>query len=341
MVHRNEGLAPPGVVKMPERPVSGHPGAGHAGTGPEEAALVRIAQRLELASGAAPPGELWIGDDAAVIAPTDGALVLATDAAVAGVHADLALLTPADLGWKALASTLSDIGAMGARPLCALVALCLPAGADPTEPMEGVAEASAEWRCPVVGGDLSTAAHHVVVVTATGVLEGPRPAVRRDGAVPGDRLVVTGPFGGSAAGLRVLRARSDPPNGAEPLIEAHRRPRARLAEGRAARTAGASAMIDVSDGFALDLHRMADASRVGFRVDAVPVVPGATAGEAIGGGEDYELVIATPDPEALRREFTRAGLRSPIDIGVVTADVHQRLLDGAPLPRSGWQHPVG
>jgi thiamine-monophosphate kinase len=340
----------------------------------EDAVLERVASSMRVASGPVRPGEIWIGDDAAVVVPPAGMLVLATDAAVAGVHADLSLVGLDDLGWKALTAAVSDVGAMGARPLHALVTMCAPPGTDLDLLASGVAAASAAWSCPVVGGDLSTATEVVVSVAVTGILEGPAPPVTRSGARPGDRLAVTGPLGGSAAGLRVLRAAAGAggtgggtpgtgaaagaggtgdPDGGNPdawaeaaapaagLAEAHRRPLARLAEGRAARDAGATAMIDVSDGLALDLHRMADASGVGFRLDAVPVAPGATREEALGGGEDYELVVATPDPVAMAGAFAAAGLRAPVVIGACTADPAERCLGDEPLARLGWEHPLG
>jgi thiamine-monophosphate kinase len=102
-------------------------------------------------------------------------------------------------------------------------------------------------------------------------------------------------------------------------------------------------MIDVSDGLALDLHRLADASGVGFRLDDVPVAQGATLDEALGGGEDYELVLAL-SPSALdevESSFRKAGLRSPVKIGVVVADPTERTLRGRPLEPLGWQHTLG
>ena len=124
---------------------------------------------------------------------------------------------------------------------------------------------------------------------------------------------------------------------------AYRRPVARLHEGSLARTGGAHAMIDVSDGLALDLHRMADASDVGFRLDEVPVADGATLREALGGGEDYELVIAVDpgDVEPSGDRFSVAGLRAPIPVGTVTADTTTRTLGGRALERIGWQHRLG
>ncbi len=102
-------------------------------------------------------------------------------------------------------------------------------------------------------------------------------------------------------------------------------------------------MIDVSDGLALDLHRLADASGVGFALDTVPVAEGATLGEALGGGEDYELIVAI-DPRDVATYVTRyagAGLRLPLRIGVLQADVADRRWRDEKLERLGWQHAVG
>jgi thiamine-monophosphate kinase len=334
-----------------QAPLTGEVGAG------EDAVVRRIADVVEQASGPPPPGSVWIGDDAAVVEPPAGRLVLAADAVVAGVHADLALVGLDDLGWKAVTATVSDVGAVGGRPCHALVSICVPPGTDVELIASGAAAASARWDCPVVGGDVSTSDQVVVSVAATGVLEGPEPPVLRGGASGGDHLFVTGPLGGSAAGLRVLRsaggaqgagAQGAGAQGAgaddsvvQALVEAHRRPLARLREGAAARAAGASAMMDVSDGLAIDLHRLAAASGVGVRLDDVPVVPGATEEEALSGGEDFELVVATPDPGRLVAAFLAAGLRVPIPIGRCTADPGERLLRGAPFDRRGWEHPIG
>ncbi len=308
--------------------------------------VARLARSLASASGPVPPGQIWIGDDAAVLERPEGRLVLATDAVVEGVHVDLALVSPSDAGWKAMAAALSDIGAMGARPLHALVTIGAAAGTDVDGVVAGVAEASAHWGCPVVGGDLSTAPVLVISVAVSGVLDGDAPAVTRGGARPGDVLAVTGPLGSSAAGLRTLRggwsgAGVAADGSGAALVLAHRRPKARLAEGLVARTAGATAMIDVSDGLALDLHRLADASGVGLDLQRIPVAPGATISEALGGGEDYELVVATADPRGLEVAFDAAGLGPPIVIGSCVGDPARRVLDGEPLARSGWQHRLG
>jgi thiamine-monophosphate kinase len=99
-------------------------------------------------------------------------------------------------------------------------------------------------------------------------------------------------------------------------------------------------MMDVSDGLGLDLHRMATASGVGFALNEVPVAKGATLAEALGGGEDYELLVAVGDPAALLEAFAASGLRPPIRIGVCVAEVASRSLRGEPLPPSGYQHRV-
>lgn len=311
---------------------------------------------MRTATGLAPPGEIWIGDDAAVVAAPPGSLVLATDAVVEGVHADLRLGALDDFGWKALVAALSDVGAMGAAPLHALVSIGAPAGTDLDRLVSGIAAASAAWQCPVVGGDLTSAPAVVVSVAVTGTLVGEEPPVTRGGAAPGDLLFVTGPLGASAAGLRLLRQSesgrsSDPPAAAmvatgsadagAGLVRRHLRPVPRLAEGQAARSGAASAMMDVSDGLAIDLHRLADASGVGFAVGPVPVADGATVEEALGGGEDYELVIATADPQRLLERFADAGLDRPIRLGQCTAEPRERLCDGRPLPRLGWEHEFG
>lgn len=292
-----------------------------------------------------PPGpdaaareEVWIGDDAAAVAmPVAPWLLLAADAVVAGVHADLGLTGLDDLGWKAMVCNLSDLAAMGGVPTHALVTVAGPPGTDLDALYEGIGAASATYGCPVVGGDLSNADALVVTVAVAGTVD-PAP-VRRGGARPGDGIWVTGPLGGSAAGLRLLRA-APPAELATvrsgPLGAAHARPVPRLAEGLAAAAAGAGAMIDVSDGLAADLGHIADASGVGFELDVIPVRPGAEPVEALGGGEDYELVFCAPDPHRVARCF--AALRPPVRIGTCGGPPGRRLLLGQDLGVWGWEH---
>ncbi len=281
-------------------------------------------------------------DDAAVLEVHGGGpLVASVDSVVEGVHVDLSVCSSGDVGWKALMGALSDLAAMGAAPLGALVALCLPGGSGEGNTalavMAGVSEAAAASGCPVVGGDVSEAGELVVAVTVLGTVEsiGPSP-VPRSGGQPEDVVLVTGPCGGSAAGLRALRAGSGSGS-------AYTRPVARLDEGALARRSGVRAMIDVSDGLALDLHRLADASGVGFVLESIPVAEGATLDEALGGGEDYELVLVADQEvtDHLCTEFVAAGLRRPFRLGTLVADPAERLLRDEPLARLGWQHRVG
>ena len=282
-----------------------------------------------------------IGDDAAVVPAPAGSLLLCADAAVAGVHADLALVGLDDLGWKALAACLSDIAAMGGQPCHALVTVAGPLGdVDLDLLYDGLLAAADAYGCPVVGGDLTTAPALVVSVAVIGALDGP--AVARWGARAGDSLFVTGPLGAAAAGLALLRSGRA---GEDPDLElAHRRPRPRLAEGAVARRAGATAMIDISDGLSSDLTHLADASKVGVVVERVPVAVGVARvaddpqALALGGGEDYELLFAAPDPEAVEALFAAAGLVVPLRVGRCTADAAERRLGHDPLPRLGWEH---
>ena len=155
-------------------------------------------------------------------------------------------------------------------------------------------------------------------------------------------MLVTGPCGGSAAGLRELRA-GRAGGGDTPAVAAYRRPVARLREGELARVGGAHAMIDISDGLALDLHRLADASGVGFALDDVPVAPGASVDEALAGARTTSSCSPATSRAAtgLCDDFVDAGLRLPVRIGTVVDDPEVRLLDGSALERLGWQHRLG
>ena len=281
-----------------------------------------------------PKGERHIGDDAAVLAPFVGQAVISTDVAVLGVHLAAEIFPLEDLGFKAVTSAISDLAAMGARPRGAVVAVSAPMGTDLEELHRGIADAAAITGCPIVGGDLAQGRDVTVAVTVFGECPDGA-AVLRSGALAGDEILVTGPLGRSAAGLRRRRA------GAglnDELVVAHRRPWPRLREGSAARGARIHAMMDLSDGLGLDLHRLADASRVGFDLTHIPVADGATLDEALSGGEDYELLMVTNDAARLRLVFEDRGLVAPITIGTVVTDPAIRTLDGQSFERRGWQH---
>jgi thiamine-monophosphate kinase len=299
---------------------------------PEDDLVERIASVL--AWGGVPRGERHIGDDAAVLAPTVGETIISVDVCVAGVHLDTTLYPIEDLGFKAITTAVSDIAAMGGRVRACVVGVMAPPGTDLLALHQGMAEASHFVNAPIVGGDVTRANDIAVSVTVLGEVPS-RGSVLRSGARAGDVVFVTGPLGRSAAGARRRRAGASLD---DELVLAHRRPWPCLAEGVAARDAGASAMMDVSDGLALDLHRLADESSVGFRLTNVPVADGATLEEALSGGEDYELLVVSPEPETLRSVYATRGLDEPIEIGVIIEDVRDRTFNGEQLGRRGWQH---
>lgn len=259
-----------------------------------------------------------IGDDCAVVEGVAGPLLLAVDAVVEGVHVDLGRVGLDDMGWKAVVANVSDVAAMGGRPRHLLVTVAGPPATDVDLLMRGVHQAADAYGCEVVGGDLVAGPVVVVSVAVTGTCDGV--PVMRSGAGAGDSVFVTGPLGGAAARGWVGR------------------PSARLEEGSAARDAGATAMIDVSDGLAADLGHVLDESGVGVELTHVPVAEGASSEQALGGGEDYELVFTAPDVERVAETFVEAGLAVPERIGVCVGDPAVRLLAGAPLPAVGWEH---
>jgi thiamine-monophosphate kinase len=291
----------------------------------EAAVLRRIFPRLPDA-GVALVGP---GDDAAVLAAPDGRYVVTTDTMVHGPDFRLAWSTPHDLGWKAAASNLSDVAAMGARPTALVVAVAAP---PETEALfleslaDGLRDACAELApgCGVVGGDLSVSATLVIAVTAFGDLEG-RDAVLRSGARPGDVVAVSvgagGALGLAAEGLALLfeqgvddegvpdagralalRNASSASIEAQP-IEAQLTPRPPLADGVAAALAGATAMLDLSDGLAIDARRVADASGVALDLESTAV----GSPLALTGGEDHALLATFPAGTALPGGFRRIG----------------------------------
>jgi thiamine-monophosphate kinase len=284
----------------------------------------------------APAGDVWIGDDAAVLKVKDGFVLLCTDLTVAGVHADLDVVGLEDFGWRALVSSLSDVAAMGGEAPRAVLAVAGPPDTDLELLYRGIEDASRAHGCPVVGGDLSNSGQLTVAASVVGLVDRGPPPVLRSGARPGDTLFVTGELGGACAGLRELlgrRGEADPD-----LVAAHLRPRAQLEAGRTARRAGASAMIDVSDGLLADVVHMALASGVGIALSEVPVAPGASLEDALNGGEDYQLVVATPDPERLTEMFEASSPSALYEIGKCTSDPSQRTLRGERFVAAGYEH---
>ena len=289
----------------------------------EFAALARLLGRL----GPPAAGEVGAGDDAAVLA---GGVVVTVDPVVEGVHFVRGLTTVADAGWKALARNVSDLAAMGAEPWCC-VASVVGAGEDDLAHLyDGLLAAASHWACPVVGGDLAAGPGLVLTVTALGRLPAGAAPLLRSGARPGDGVYVSAPLGWGAAGLRVLRAGA---GAGSPAAAWYARPGPSVAAALAARSAGATAAIDISDGLVQDLDHVAVASGVGLRLDDVPVAEGATLEEALHGGDEYHLAFCCPDPPGGKPEVP--GIR----IGTCTAGLEERSFRGEPVPVGrGWEH---
>jgi thiamine-monophosphate kinase len=289
------------------------------------------------------PGSTLLGpgDDAAMVAAPDGRVLASTDVLVEGVHFRLDWSTPEQVGRKAAAVNMADIAAMGAAPTALLVGLCCPPDT-PSLVAEGLAaglwaEASAAGA-GVVGGDVVSGPAVVLSVTVLGDLRGREP-VTRSGARPGDLLAVAGRLGWAAAGLAVLRRGFRSP---VEVVGAQRVPTPPYAAGPVAADAGATAMIDVSDGLLADLGHVALASGVALdiRADAVPLasrlveVAAALGADArrwvLTGGEDHALAAAFPAGTVLPQGWVEIG--SAAEGAGVTVD--GRPYDGA----AGWDH---
>ena len=282
------------------------------------------------------------GDDAAVIAAPSGSVVATTDTLVHGPDFRLAWSSGHDLGWKAAAVNLADVAAMGARPTALLVALAVPRDLRLSfveRLADGFRDACAALApgCAVVGGDLTVSDVLTVAVTALGDLEG-RPPVTRAGARPGDVVAVAGELGHAAHGLAVLFGRfrdGDAPTPVDPsllgpgesaAVAAQLRPSPPIGLGVVAAAAGATAMMDVSDGLALDARRMADASGVTIALERAEL--GDFPERALAGGEDHALLASFPDG------ILPPGFRA---IGTVRERADENLLcDDLPVDVSGW-----
>jgi thiamine-monophosphate kinase len=287
------------------------------------------------------------GDDSAVIAAPDGRFVVTTDTMIEDHDFKLDWSTGYDLGWKAVASNVADVAAMGAVPTSLVVALAVPADTEISwleAFADGLRDACQKLApgCGVVGGDLAAANQVMISVAAHGSLEGREP-VLRSGAQVGDIVAVAGTLGRAAAGLALLQsANVDAINSYDTVVNTQRRPNPPVAEGVAAAIAGATSMLDLSDGLAKDAARIAKASGVSIQIDrlqlqgyeAILEEP-ARAIEAnefdwvIGGGEDHSL-LATFSPAAkLPRAFKPIGV-------VIPAGPAPVLLGLQPLPEHGW-----
>jgi thiamine-monophosphate kinase len=270
--------------------------------------LARVRERLPAAAGHVLLGS---GDDAAITVP-GRATATSVDAVLDGVHFRRECASLAQIGHKALATALSDLAAMGAEPGEAYVTLGVPRDLDEdgcVELLDGMIALAEATETTLAGGDVTRAGELFLALAVVGHAETPAAFVTRAGARPGEALVLTGEVGGARAGLALLEdAGLEPAAGkdARNLRKRQLEPRPRLAAGRALARAGATAMIDLSDGLGGDALHIAEQSGVGLRIDgeAIPIAAGAArvltaAGregpqQALEGGEDYELLAAVP-----------------------------------------------
>jgi thiamine-monophosphate kinase len=300
---------------------------------------------------------LGIGDDAAVWQPSRShRSVITTDALIEGVHFVPAWMSWCEVGMRAMASNLSDIAAMGAKPVLATVALGIPQDFDRDGVLDlyrGLAGVARDGRCAIVGGDITRAPVVTIAITVVGEVRQTH-VKRRSGARAGDAICVTGDLGASRAGLQCLRGEVALEDAAlrERALAAYRTPTARWREGLwLGASANVNAMMDCSDGLSTDLDRLCIASGVGALVENVPVAEAAAAAAralgispedyALAGGEDFELVLAVkPRAYAHLAARFRARFGRPLHrIGTFRAQPGlASRVDGSerPLHRTGW-----
>ncbi len=329
--------------------------------------LARIRRR---AAGVSAAGlRLGIGDDCALLQPRRGEqLAVTTDLSVAGRHFRLDWHPPEAVGHRTLARGLSDLAAMGAKPLAAFLSLGLPREltrrSGRGQPwidrfLDGFLALAESYKAPLAGGDLAESPVAAADIVLIGAVPRGR-ALLRSGARPGDTLYVTGSLGGAAAGLAQLAqlaatspaaSRSASPPGLRipaklaPRLASHLYPQPRVAQGQwLMKRKLATAALDVSDGLSTDLAHLCEESGVAAEVDAaaLPVHHAATLAQALHGGEDYELLFAAPQTTRLPRtiagvavtpigRFVRRRKGRPL-VALATAQGFQ------PLNPGGWEH---
>jgi thiamine-monophosphate kinase len=329
--------------------------------GPGELALLERIRRQANRS-ASNELRLGIGDDCALLRLKSGEeMAVTTDLSIAGRHFYLEWHPPESVGHRTLARGLSDIAAMGARPVAAFLSLGLPReltvarGRRPAwvdRFLAGFLALADSHRTPLAGGDLAESSVAVADIVLLGAVP-QRKALLRSGARPGDHLYVTGSLGGSSTGLALLRERAAPishaavadPKSDNPLAP-HLWPQPRIAQGLwLRRNRVATAAIDLSDGLSTDLFHLCAESGVSAVIDAaaLPLHPGATAERALHGGEDYELLFAARPTTALPRRIAGVAVTRIGTIATRHSGKPAVVLIGesglrSPLHPGGWQH---
>lgn len=281
------------------------------------------------------------GDDTAIVLVGSGSVAVTCDVLVEGRHFRRDWSTAIDIGRKAAAASLADVAAMGGTATALVVGFGAPADLPTTWAVEctaGMREEAAAVGAVIVGGDVVESATIVLSVTALGETDGRAP-VLRSGAHPGDILAVAGRIGWSAAGLALLSRGFRSPKA---LVDAHRYPLPPYSAGPAAAVAGATSMIDISDGLIADARHVAEASGVSLEISTLdweipePMQAAASAYHAdprewmLTGGEDHALLATFPATSQIPAEFRV--------IGVVTPGEPRVIVDGVERPDGGFVH---
>jgi thiamine-monophosphate kinase len=292
------------------------------------------------------------GDDSAVVAAPDGRFVVTTDTLIEDHDFRLNWSSGYDLGWKAVASNIADVAAMGAVPTSLVVALTAPGHTQVTwleAFADGLRDACEQLApgCGVVGGDLAASNQVMISVAAHGHLEGREP-VLRSGAKVGDLVAVAGTLGRAAAGLALLQSgNTDAISAYDDWVNIQLRPKPPITAGKEAAIAGATSMLDLSDGLAKDSARIAKASAVTIQIDplmlqgfeavieeAARAISANESDWVIGGGEDHSLLATFPSEASIPRAFKVIGVVLPQGPAPV-------MLGANPLPEKGWDSVTG
>ena len=274
---------------------------------------------------------LGIGDDCAILRPrAKHDLVFTTDFVLEGRHFQLDTHTATDVGHKALARSLSDLAAMGSEPLFCLVSLAIPASLGERWVdafYRGLLRLASRYEINLAGGDLARFEHVIADVMCCGEVPKGK-ALRRSGARPGHRIYVTGELGASAHGFSIRRGVP---------WKRHLRPDPRIPAGLLLRGLRVSSCMDLSDGLALDLHRLCRESGVSANLSgAVPIARGASLDHALYGGEDYELLFTAPPKVKIP---PRLGDLRVTEIGEIAAGRPGRItFAGDVLQPKGFDH---
>ncbi len=284
-----------------------------------------------------------IGDDCAVLPIGEESLLFTSDMLVEDIHFARGAISPYDLGYKSLAVNLSDVAAMGAKPIATLLSLSLPKGLDESwsvEFMKGYHALSQKHNVALVGGDTTSSTSQITInVTAIGKVDNQN-IKRRGDAKLGDWICVTGRLGGSAAGLRdLMRGEFTTPN-----ARIHCCPTPRIEEGVwLSHQEGVHAMMDISDGVASDICHISKLSKLGARIDVSLLPTSEDYHTALCGGEDYELLFTLDSACAphIIGEFNEKFPVSITKIGeIIAGEQIEWMREGAPLGEDlmGFRH---